>query len=252
MYCQSKNVIGRIIITLLLFVAIGISGCARSTPPTRPSSPGTPKPYKVMGRWYQPLADSRGFQQRGLASWYGKKFHGRKTANGERYNMYGVSAAHKTLPLGTWVQVHHLESGQTLDVRINDRGPFVRNRIIDLSFGAAKKLGIVGPGTAPVKVTALGKAGDPKPDGRPTYLPVAYHQGNFTFQVGAFVDRQNAETLVRQLDKTYKNAHMVKSNDDQPVFYRVRVGRCNTLTQAAEYESYLVRNGFPDAITVAE
>lgn len=257
MSCLFKHVIGRTVIVLILFVAIGfmvigMSGCSRRTPPARPSKTGSPKPYKVMGHWYQPLAESRGFKQRGLASWYGKKFHGRKTANGERYNMYGVSAAHKTLPLGTWVRIRHLENGHTLDVRINDRGPFVRGRIIDLSFGAAKKLGIVGPGTARVEIAALGKAGKPRPDGRPTYQPVAYHQGNFTFQVGAFTDRKNAEQFVEQLDKTYLNAHMAPYNDGQVVFYRVRVGKCNTLAQAAEYENHLVRNGFPDAFTVAE
>jgi len=246
----------RALVLFLLMVfglaTAGISGCTRKTPPPRPSTPGAPKPYKVMGSWYQPLAHSDGFRQRGLASWYGKKFHGRKTANGELYNMYGVSAAHKTLPLGTWVRVRHLKNNRTLDVRINDRGPFVRGRIIDLSFGAAKKLGIVGPGTARVEIVALGKAGKPRPDGRPTYQPVAYDRGNFTIQVGAFTDRQNAEKFVRQLDKTYLNAHITTYDDGQTVFYRVRVGKCDTLAKAAEYENHLINHGFPDAFTVAE
>ncbi len=249
--------IGRAKTALRLFAMIGFvvivgSSCTRQSPPTRPSTPGSPKPYKVMGHWYQPLSDSDGFKQRGLASWYGKKFHGRSTSNGERYNMYGVSAAHKTLPLGTWVRIHNLGNGRTLDVRINDRGPFVRGRIIDLSYGAAKKLGIVGPGTARVEIVALGKAGPPQPDGRPTYQAVDYQRGNFTIQVGAFTERLNAEQFVRKLGKIYRNAHMVPYNDGQTVFYRVRVGTCHTLDQAAEYENYLVSHGFPDAFTVAE
>ncbi len=247
-----KNRIGRVIMVVLLISAVGMTNCSRRSAPPRSSQPGAPKPYKVMGNWYQPLADSRGFQQRGLASWYGKKFHDRKTANGERYDMYGISAAHKTLPLDTWVRVHNLENGKSLDVRINDRGPFVRGRIIDLSYGAAKKIDLVSPGTARVKISALGKAGKPQPDGRLTYQPVAYNRGNFTIQVGAFTDRYNAEQFVRTLDAAYVNAHMVTDKEGGEPYYRVRVGKCSTLTQAAEYENYLVKNGFPDAFTVAE
>ncbi|MEA3231408.1 MAG: septal ring lytic transglycosylase RlpA family protein, partial [Thermodesulfobacteriota bacterium] len=161
-------------------------------------------------------------------------------------------AAHKTLPLDTWVRVHNLENGKSLDVRINDRGPFVRGRIIDLSYGAAKKIDLVGPGTARVKIIALGKAGKPQPDGHLTYQPVAYNRGNFTIQVGAFTDRYNAEQFVRTLDAAYVNAHMVTDKEGGEPYYRVRVGKCSTLTQAAEYENYLVKNGFPDAFTVAE
>jgi rare lipoprotein A len=248
----SRPVMVFILLAAVGFVGIAGSGCTRQSPPTRPSTPGSPKPYKVMGHWYQPLSDSNGFKQKGLASWYGKKFHGRKTSNGERYNMYGISAAHKTLPLGTWVRIRHLGNGRTLDVRINDRGPFVRGRIVDLSYGAARKLGIIGPGTARVEIVALGKAGPPQADGHPTYQSVDYQHGNFTIQVGAFADRQNAEQFVQQLDKTYLNAHITPYNDGQAVFYRVRVGKCHTLTQAAEYENHLAKNGFPDAFTVAE
>jgi rare lipoprotein A len=247
-----KTRFSHLIIVAVLVSALAVTNCAQRSAPTRPKQPGAPKPYKVMGKWYQPLADSRGFQQQGLASWYGKKFHGRKTSNGERYDMYGVSAAHKTLPLDTWVRVHNLENGKSLDVRINDRGPFVRGRIIDLSYGAAKKIDIVGPGTAKVRIVALGKAAKPEPDGRRIYRPVAYDRGNFTIQVGAFKDRYNAERFVRKLDATYVNAHMVAYNEGGEPYYRVRVGKCSTLTQAAEYENYLVRNGFPDAFTVAE
>ena len=206
-----------------------------------------------MGRWYKPILDAGGFRQQGLASWYGKKFHGRKTANGERYNMYGLSAAHKTLPLGTWVRVENLDNGKTMDVRINDRGPFVRGRIIDLSYGAAKKLGVLGPGTAPVKVVALGTTKNVDlPEQKRTYQSVDYNKGTYTFQVGAFTDKNSAERFREKLDQTYTNAHVVPFYDGEFTFYRVRVGQTRSLSQAMEYEAYLARNGFPQVITIAE
>jgi len=205
-----------------------------------------------MGEWYTPLADARGFQQEGVASWYGEKFHGRKTSNGEIYDMYGISAAHKTLPLGTYVRVYHLENGRTLDVRINDRGPFVRGRIIDLSYGAARKLGVVGPGTAPVKIVALGTPAPGSSQAHPAYLPADYYSGSFTFQVGAFTDKSNAERLSAELGRQYENAHITRHDAGAQTFYRVRVGRCATLKAADEYEKRLMAQGFRDVFTVAE
>ena len=220
-----------------------------------------PKPYRVWGTWYQPIAHARGFEQTGIASWYGKKFHGRKTANGEIYDMYAMTAAHKTLPLGTFVRVHSLENGKSVDVRVNDRGPFVRGRIIDLSYTAADKLGIVGPGTGRVRVVALGarrqasrqtssRAASRK--GKPRYTPLDYYAGNFTFQVGAFAERANAAKLVSELQKLYKNAHMSTFHDGRRTFHRVRVGRSKNLEQAIAYEQELIRDGFAQAFIVAE
>jgi len=207
-----------------------------------------------MGKWYQPLHYAKDFVQVGKASWYGKKFHGRKTANGEIYDMYAISAAHKTLPIGTYVRVHNLISKKEIVVRINDRGPFVRGRIIDLSYAAAKKIGIVGPGTAKVKIVALGvaKKSEPKSDKRSTYIPVNYYAGNFTFQVGAFSDRQNAERFREKLAQKYKNSHITSYDSGDAIYYRVRVGKCSNLERAAEYEKYLNKNGFNDAFIVAE
>ena len=230
-------------------------GCATvKPPPVEPKTSPTFRPYKVMGNWYQPLHDANDFVQVGKASWYGKKFHGRKTANGEIYDMYAVSAAHKTLPIGTYVRVHNLHNNKKIEVRINDRGPFVRGRIIDLSYAAAKKIGIVGPGTAKVKVVALGVAGEsePKTDKRRTYVPVNYYAGNFTFQVGAFRDRQNAERFREKLAQKYRNAHITTYDGSDAIYYRVRLGKCSNLEQAAEYEKYLNKNGFDDAFIVAE
>ena len=115
------------------------------------------KPYVINGERYFPISDAQGFVQRGLASWYGKKFHGRPTASGEIFDMNRMSAAHKTLPLGTYVRTVNLKNNKQIVVKINDRGPFVKGRIIDLSYAAAKKIGLIGPGVARVKLTVMGK-----------------------------------------------------------------------------------------------
>jgi len=218
--------------------------------------PATQKPYKVMGKWYQPVIRAEGFTQRGKASWYGKKFHGRKTANGEHYDMYGMSAAHKTLPLGSWVRVENLDNGRKLDVRLNDRGPFVQGRIIDLSYGAAKKLGVVGPGTANVKLTALGSrvAAAPGTESKPpAYRPVDWNHGRFTFQVGAFSDPLNAKRYKNKLVGQYKNAHIAPYfHPDLGKLYGVRIGLATTYKQALKYKITLRQNGFPGAFTIAE
>ncbi len=113
------------------------------------------RPYGVKGVVYYPLENSKGFSQKGLASWYGKRFHGEYTSNREQFNMYSLTAAHKTLPFNSLVRVTHLESGKEIVVRINDRGPFVKNRIIDLSYKAAKLLGLVKEGIAKVRISII-------------------------------------------------------------------------------------------------
>jgi rare lipoprotein A len=240
-------------ITISLIVVGGVifKGCA--TPQVEEGVTPETKPYKVLGKWYQPRSNSYGFRQTGLASWYGKDFHGKKTANGEIYDMYAITAAHKTLPFNTYVSVNNLENGRKLKVRINDRGPFVRGRIIDLSYKAADKLGIIGPGTARVEVIALGMAAvqGPKTTEPKTFDPVDYHKGNFTFQVGAFLDRKNAERLEAKLAKTYTNAHIATFQRGDKTFYRVRVGQFNDLKKAIEYEKKLISDGY-DPMIVAE
>ena len=244
----------------MLTAAAFMAGCAASAPgpaprPTPPPAKGTKtpaapkigaKPYRVGKTWYHPLPHAHGFSQRGLASWYGKDFHGRKTSSGEIYNMYDLSAAHKTLPLGTWVRVRNLENGRSLDVRVNDRGPFVRGRIIDLSYTAARRLGVVGPGTAKVEIIALAAAGASEPSA------VDFTRGDFTFQVGAFKVRENAYRLRNKLAKKYKNAHIQTYDTGIERFYRVRVGRCTSLTQAEQYERILMADGFSEVFIVAE
>ena len=197
---------------MIIFVCLW--GCAKkrsyvSTPPPRDAIPvpdtkkgKIPEPYVVFGKRYYPLPDSHGFVQYGKASWYGKKFHGRRTSSGEIYDMHKRTAAHKTLPLGTYVKVTRLNTKQYAIVRINDRGPFVKGRIIDLSYAVAKELDVVGPGVVDVKLVALGKevgTQPPSAGSRPLVALEDLRTGNFTIQVGAFQEKENALRLDERL-----------------------------------------------------
>ena len=250
-----KSTLSSVSTSLAISAVLLMLVCSCSTKSPVPARDGTFKPYRIGGKWYHPLPDAQAFRERGLASWYGKKFHGRKTANGETYNMYAMTAAHKTLPLGTLVSVRNLSNQKQVVVRINDRGPFVRKRIIDLSYTAARQLDITGPGTAPVEIEAL-RPGTVKPvtagtDPR-SIISDSYDQGNFVIQIGAFKDYGNAQRLVNQLNQTYKNVHIVPCDREDDTLYRVRVGRCSSLRQAYDDERNLIQNGFPDAFAVAE
>ena len=131
-------------------------------PAFEPYNKWTSRPYKVLGKHYTPIATGLGFEQKGSASWYGQKFHGHKTANGEVFDMFALTAAHKTLPLPSFIKVSNLDNGKTAIVRVNDRGPFHGNRVLDLSYGAAKKLGYHKHGVARVKIEVIhvGENGD--------------------------------------------------------------------------------------------
>ena len=142
-------------LSCLLLAAVLLAGCgSRDTSWRKGGVPGS-KPYTVRGKTYYPLKSAHGFVEEGVASWYGPGFHGKKTASGERFNQYNISAAHKILPLGTEVRVTNLENHRSLILRINDRGPFVDDRVIDLSRGAAQRLGVIGKGTARVRIQSL-------------------------------------------------------------------------------------------------
>ncbi|MCP4721550.1 MAG: septal ring lytic transglycosylase RlpA family protein, partial [Desulfobacteraceae bacterium] len=218
---------------LVIFSLALIFGCSKklapyeygkSQPPSssgqKSKTPATQRPYTIKGKQYTPMASAHGYVEKGIASWYGKKFHGRKTSNGETYNMYAMTAAHKTLPMGTWVKVYNRDTRQEVTLRVNDRGPFVRGRIIDLSYTGAKKLGMVGPGTARVKVIALGKATSysKKTHAPVAFKPVNYWKGNFTVQVGAFKVKANAENYRKKLSNTYLNSHIIPYEDDRGHF----------------------------------
>jgi len=249
---------------LLMVLTLSVIGCSKSiesmphAPPPRSDAgkmPATQRPYTVLGKQYTPIATAHGFVQTGIASWYGKKFHGRKTANGEIYDMYAMTAAHKTLPMNSWVEVRNLDTNQKIRVRINDRGPFVTGRIIDLSYTGAKRINMLGPGTARVRVTALGAA---TAYSKTTHDPVSFKQldywkGNFTVQVGAFKIRANAQKFKEKLAKSYLNAHIVAHKDYRGTFYRVRIGRFSNLKDAERFSVTLkVDDGFGQAFAVAQ
>lgn len=183
---------------------------------------GNPESYRVNGKRYKTLDSAEGFMERGVASWYGTKFHGQRTSSGEPYDMYAMTAAHKTLPLPTYVRVTNLENGSTAVLRVNDRGPFHDNRIIDLSYTAATKLGIAQNGTGLVEVRAItpdsarhaGAAVAP-----PTPAPELF------IQVGAFSSRGNAETLKSTLEgHEIADVAIYDGSSNGSVIYRVRVG----------------------------
>ncbi|ABW68478.1 rare lipoprotein A [Desulfosudis oleivorans Hxd3] len=226
-----------------LLVCLLMSGCATrvvSTPPAKPST-GT---YRQFGKEYRLLPSAAGFTEEGMASWYGEPFHGRKTASGEVYDMHKPSAAHKTLPLGTRVTVYNKQNGKSLEVRINDRGPFVAGRVIDLSYAAARELGVIGPGTAPVRITAL--------EPHPGDVRLGKEEGVFAFQVGAFASRQNADNFQASLLKRFAHVHVTEFFDGVDTFHRVRVGRYPSREAAEAARSQMAAAGFEDAFIVAE
>ncbi len=213
------------------------------------------RPYVINGERYYPLSDSEGFVQYGNASWYGEKFHGRPTANGEIYDMYEKSAAHKTLPLGTYVKVENLSNKKQVIVRINDRGPFVKGRVIDFSYAAAKDIDLIGPGVARVKIIALGKEVGKveSPSGNKPVIEIKdLKKGEFTVQVGAFKNKANAIRLRSRLKVVFDfvDVEMFEDLNKGPV-YRVRVSKSETLTKAGEMETKLESMGFEEAFIVS-
>ena len=186
---------------------------------------GNPESYVVLGQRYYTLKTARGFSKRGVASWYGKKFHGRKTSSGEIYDMYKMTAAHKGLPLPTYVQVRNLDNGRTAVVKVNDRGPFHDNRIIDLSYAAALKLDVADKGTAFVEIRALDERGRPSGPALAGRQLTAGVSPGIYLQIGAFQQRQNAVRLSDQVAGVMpKNVHVREVTNSGKPIYRVQVG----------------------------
>jgi rare lipoprotein A len=216
--CNSK--VGHLA-ALVCLLAVLVAGCAgRRTVANRPPTPVQPEATSAPSAKAEPNANSGArptsdrpgepFEE-GKASWYGAPFHGRRASNGEVYDMNKLTAAHRTLPFNTVVRVTNLTNGKSTAVRITDRGPFVDNRIIDLSFAAAKEIESVGPGVVPVRLDIL-SAIDPT-------------AGYFTVQIGAFRERANAERLRTRLGASYSPIQIVEFPTDSGAFYRVRVGK---------------------------
>ncbi|MBN1627733.1 MAG: septal ring lytic transglycosylase RlpA family protein [Deltaproteobacteria bacterium] len=235
------------IISLIMTSCSGIDYYLEGSRPV--SSKTSDDYYIVNGERYYPLPDSLGFIETGKASWYGEDFHGRPTASGEIYDMYKKTAAHKTLPLGTYVKVINLENNESTIVRINDRGPFVKDRIIDLSYGAAKEIDMDVAGLAYVQVIAFGKEADKLPDGSAPVLDLAdFETGDFTVQVGAFTDKNSALILAEQLKANFDYVNIMEYIDkENRIFFRVHVSKSTTLIRAEEFKMRLENMGFSDA-----
>lgn len=236
---------------LLILTIFAMAGCASKAAPPAPPDRAIQSPYQVDGIYYHPLPDAEAFAETGTASWYGDDFHGKKTSNSEIYNMHAMTAAHKTLPFGTMVEVHNLENDHKIIVRINDRGPFVRSRIIDLSHEGAKRIDMIRNGTAKVSIKAIGMDD--------VYFAAAggrvdesiYYSGDFTIQAGAFADRSNAERMKDILSLHIPEIDIMPFDKDGQTLYRVRAGRFHSLSQARSHEQKLVRNGFADVFIVS-
>jgi rare lipoprotein A len=175
-------------------------------PKVEPLNKYTGRPYTVLGRTYTPYTQLTPYRMRGVASWYGKRYHGQKTSSGEVYDMYGLSAAHTILPLPSYARVTNVANGKSVVVRVNDRGPFHEDRLIDLSYAAAHRLGIIGQGRGLVEVEAIIPGSNDAPavavtEAAPVPVPppVAAGNGGLFLQLGAFSTAENADAFLRKL-----------------------------------------------------
>ena len=245
-----------------------LAGCASREPADGPAQSGTAVPtelpsdptpraeprsrygngpvYEVFGKRYQVMKSNYGFRERGVASWYGKKFHGRPTSSQEPYDMYAMTAAHKTLPLPSFVEVRNLRNNRTVIVRVNDRGPFVDNRIIDLSYSAAKKLDMIRDGTSLVEITAISfdKPAAAARQGAPPPASITAQQSTVAslyVQVGAFGDKSNARRRFSLLrENGIREAFVYEEKGRSPSLYRVRIG---PIANVDQYDSVVAMLG---------
>lgn len=229
---------------------------------------GNPVTYVVMGKKYSVLKSSENYRRKGVASWYGTKFHGRRTSSGEPYDMYAMTAAHKSLPLPTYVRVTNLKNNRKVIVKVNDRGPFHDNRIIDLSYAAAIKLGIAGEGTGLVEVevvkpqskqpvlkkTAYKNHKTVKPvNGHTLAVPPGNRNLNLFVQVGAFSSRDSAHKVQsRLLDSSINNVQISRVNHKVSPVYRVRVGPVKSVEKADKIAARISSLGFGESAIIVE
>lgn len=236
------------------------SGLADAKPRyEQPRSAGNKSPYTVWGKSYQVIGSNERYVQRGTASWYGEKFHGHKTSNGEIFNMYAMSAAHKSLRIPSYARVTNLDNGRSVIVRVNDRGPFHGDRLIDLSYAAAKKLGYQGSGTARVEVAAINVRpdGSMTMDGRPfgdAPPPAAGKENRALFvQLGSFSQRDPAQTLLDRARRVVGNPMRVREVVTKSGrFHRVQVGPFSNEDEALEAQTRLQDQGFDESILLTD
>lgn len=224
------------------------------------SSQGNPDSYVQLGKRYFVLPTARGYHERGIASWYGRKFHGRRTSNGETYDMYAMTAAHRTLPLPSYVRVSNLQNGRSVVVRVNDRGPFVQNRLIDLSYAAAEKLDMVRQGTALVEVVAVQPGESPataeyasRYKGVTDWRDERHLHNRIYIQVGAYSVLRNAEQMLqRLLSAQIANSAIHSTQEKGGVLHRVRIGPLNTVAATDQTAQILENLQFTDYQIVIE
>lgn len=204
---------------------------AGNFPPPAPA--GTRRQPRTSNQPAVPIVQG----EQGLASWYGRPYNGRPTSSGEIYNMYAMTAAHRTLPFGTHVRVYDLDNGQTVEVRINDRGPFVEGRIIDLSYAAARAMGMAGAGIARVRLEILNPA-------------VLSEPGIFAVQVGAFRERANADRLRDRIGERFQPVIIQSYDRGDGLYHRVRVGQESTEEAARELGRQLQQAGLATDVFV--
>lgn len=229
-----------------------VGGVTDAVPRIEPRSErGNPPFYEVYGKRYRVMASGDGYRERGVASWYGEKFHGRSTSSGEPYDMYAMTAAHKTLPLPAYVRVTNLGNGKSVVVRVNDRGPFVDNRIIDMSYAAAVKLEMIGNGTAMVEVETLmpGAANTSTP---PPALRATTSSAMFV-QAGAFGEQGNAAALAGRLrDQGLEQVVVREEQINGRTLFRVRVGPVSGVEHFDWIVQKIASLGIPDAHLAVE
>ena len=223
---------------------------------------GNPDSYVVYGKTYHTMDSSTGYRERGKASWYGTKFHGKRTSSGEPYDLYAMTAAHKTLPLPTYVEVTNLDNGRSVIVKVNDRGPFHSDRIIDLSYAAAVKLGFMNKGTGRVEVRAIDPgmssgpalAAAPAPasesapaSGQPQASETLY------LQVGAFSSQDNAERLRREIqEQAIGTVRIVEADSDSGRLYKVQVGPLSGTPEADQAARSLKSLGINESRSIVQ
>jgi rare lipoprotein A len=227
--------------------------------------------YVALRKRYRVLPTSRGYRAKGLASWYGTQFHGRKTSSGERYNMFEMTAAHPTLPLPTYARVTNLDNGKSVVVKINDRGPFHDNRLIDVSYVAAAKLGMLGPGTGRVEVVSIdprdhgGKipklhsvpihiaTADKKPVSAVVLIKTPTKKQNIYLHLGTYHYRAKAEALVKKIEKLSKlPSHITQKDNRGSTLFQIRIGPIHNSQEAINLTQKLARARLPIPVVIKE
>lgn len=215
---------------LVIALAAIIPACAGKAPIEEPAGPGRPSPAVAP-------PPEKVYLETGTASWYGRDFHGRATASGEPFDMYGISAAHRTLPLGTILRVTNLDNFKSITVKVNDRGPFVRTHILDLSYGAARELGAVPQGSVRVRIEVV---------------EAQEKAAVYTVQAAAFAELENAKILKERLQRKYETVYIVPFETNVGKFYRVRVGSYPSEEKAERIAGKLTLDGLEPVVVMKD